>query len=388
MIINSIKDIYIPELGRRNEDSYLDSVFKGWYSKEDILSELFVATQIISPFPKYTEMPMITDERCLCDIFGYRYTHGMVRTISKKDIEEFKKEYDLKEEYFGRRKGRRSYHDISPMNVLNAHPSIHYSYLKPRQDELFKRWKEKYLRDDIVASLLAFDIDPAKFWYVLLWIKDYVETRLESVNKHYYPVIDSMKDVCNAIQINLNQHYRLENYLGEDPDFSLTLRIRDNKIVVKHPGFMKILEEYLTKFIDEYNTNEFEEKYDFINPESLCYGSEDFCFTNIEEILSLKDKSNYKLCLFHEAMKKYLETKRSSRNLMVRQLITDSSSVELVRVDKESLITRLAIVIDYIEEEQCINKKRLFNHNYVKDRIKGLKAETFATMYSNIYRYG
>lgn len=380
-MFNSINDIIIPELIRRKDEC--DAIFNHLYSKDEILSELYIATQIISPFPKCIEMPMITNEWHFCNIFGYRYTHGLLRKISNEDIKAFLKKYGLSGENFGRVKGKKCIFNITPMDVLNTKSSFHYSYLKPRQDELFERWKKKYLSTDIIASLLAFDVDPTKFWYVLLWMKDYVESKLESVHKYYTPVIDSMKDICETIQTNLTQHYRLENYTEEDPKFKLTLSTKDHIVVVKHPGFMKILSESLLKFIDEYNSDGIKEECNYIDPEIWYYVNEDFCFENTEETLSMVGRNNYKLFLFHDVMQKYLRTKRGAKNMMMSDLIAGCSSNELVRVDKEWLISKLAIVIGYIEEADFKS-----DEHCVKSRIKGIKADIFNTMYSNRYRYG
>lgn len=198
MTLIHIINIEIPEIEKREGDGIYE--LNDCYHGEELLNEVHDYTLKLAPFPDddlYAGTP-ITDWH-FCNIFGYRYTHGMIGD-AQTDVLELKRKYmfSIYKEKFGKKIESREDVDFDELRRIWKENSneFHYVFLKGKQDKILDKIKARYLNYDIIASLKAFGIDPVKFWYVFLWIRDYVYTKTVSVSEMADTPLGGIKEVC------------------------------------------------------------------------------------------------------------------------------------------------------------------------------------------------
>lgn len=377
----------IPELQPREKDdmNYHFGIADA-YNGEELLSEVFKLSHKIFPIPNDPQKadPDLSEWH-ICNIFGYRYTHGFVREKSV-DVEKLKRKYfeDHREKTEERKK--------SVDNIIRPYPykqplyneidqdeeaAFHYTCLKTLQDKELNNIKEKFLRYDIIASLKAMNIDVIKFWYVFLWVRDLVLSKTHHVNKMTSSVYEDLSNFINQI----NNVIEDEN---KSHSFSLDLKVNNKKTGkgIGNPYTLKLIKRLIENHLETYDRSEY---------------SEDRCELNSRIVID-KDQdraATHKLFLFHKYMKVYLEDRGGKRNSLIGEILpeianTKIGKTETVSIDKEWLIARLCWAAElglYDVYKSGMEDKR----KILTDKIKGIKESDLdfkRNHYDPVYHFG
>lgn len=377
----------IPELQPREKD-YMNLYFgmTDAYNGEELLSEVFRLSHKIFPIPND---PNVVDpdlsEWHICNIFGYRYTHGFVREKAV-DVEKLKRKYleDNKE----RIEERKVSVDNMTCTYLCKHPlyakidqeeeaAFHYTCLKKLQDKELLMIKEKFLRYDIIASLKAMNIDVIKFWYVFLWIRDLVLSKTNHVDK----MTNSVKEELNNLTDQINTVIDDEK---KSHSFSLDLKVNNRRIGqgIKNKYTLKLIKRLIEHHLETYDRSEY---------------SADICELNSRTALEKNQDraATHKLFLFHKYMKVYLEDKCGKKNCLIGDILPEIANpkigkTESVRIDKEWLIARLCWAAE-LGLYDVYKSGKEESRKILIDKIKGVKESDLyfkRNHYDPVYNFG
>ena len=372
------------------------------YMKEPLLAEAHRMSSIAFPFPKSDEVSFYANDWLGCDIFGTRYTSGRINGLSDRQYDALKDKFclePLREKYpdiSSRQADRKAFKEDLKKSLVH----FHYDVLKPIEDKYLNDMRDRFMSVDIIASLLALNIDPVLFWYALLWLKDFIDDRTDSVIEYEDTPLESFEqmimqlqnvtDVLGASQEDYDKW--LDASLNDEAvegvtNGELTLKVDGmRKITVTNPVTLRILGKALSDYVEKYKDAEGTDEY--------------YALHNLQETKSDDDSTNNplfpktkklyvpyltKIFLFHKYMKEYLSEYSGERNLSVSDVITETEGREgnsIASVDKEWLISRLVWVIGYGDRKRYYD-----NPKGAKDALKGFNESIIRKLHSNDYSY-
>lgn len=374
----------IPELQPREKDdmNYYFGTADA-YNGEELLSEVFKLSHKI--FPNHVVDPDLSKWH-ICNIFGYRYTHGFVREKAV-DVEKLKRKYF--EENKERIEERKKSVDDMTCPYLYKQPlyakidqeeetEFHYTCLKSLQDKELSNIKEKFLRYDIIATLKAMNIDVIKFWYVFLWIRDLVLSKTNHVDKMTDSVKEELNNLTEQIKIVIEDEKKSHS-------FSLDLKANNRRIGqgIKNKYTLELIKRLIENHLKSYDRTEY---------------STDICELNSRTALE-KDQDRavtHKLFLFHKYMKVYLENKGGKKNCHIGDILPEIADTkvgknECASIDKEWLIARLCWAAELGLDVYKLEKEKEDKRKILTDKIKGVKESDLdfkRNHYHPVYTFG
>lgn len=316
------------------------------------------------------------NKRYAVNIFAYHLTHGRLFYLKDLPIMEYK--------------------------YMNDWEEYDFKYRIPKQKEKLEKMWNDYTQPDIIASLLAFDIDPQKFWFALLWIMHYINDKVSDTSKPYESPTMQIRRFCEAIKSEneaFDFHKNFYNYLnGGPPSFKLNLETHRHRIAIDNPYVMQIMYNLLMNHIDEaLKTLESKENISEMTKQEIIELLDNFFTTETKstdgewtyKCNEKKEKINPKerIYLFHKYMKIYLKDKIGILNKNISDFIKDSNDqIQKVSIDKDWLISRLLCVIGFGEKKQYYDyyhkdyiKTTLHNNNLKKsEQRQSVLYETFS----------
>lgn len=375
----------IPELQPREKDNM--NLYFGMtdaYNGEELLSEVFKLSHKI--FPSFNNPDPDLSEWHICNIFGYRYTHGFVREKAV-DVEKLKRKYlednrgsmderiktieNMQCSHFDKESFKQELH-------YEREAAFHYTCLKKLQDKELLMLKEKFLRYDIIASLKAMNIDVIKFWYVFLWIRDLVLSKTNHVDK----MTNSVKEELNNLTDQINTVIDDEK---KSHSFSLDLKVNNRRIGqgIKNKYTLKLIKRLIEHHLETYDRSEY---------------SEDICELNSRTALEKNQGRavTHKLFLFHKYMKIYLEDKGGKKNCLIGDLLPEIADTkvgknECASIDKEWLIARLCWAAELGLDIYKLEMEKEDKRKILIDKIKGVKESDLdfkRNQYQPVYNFG
>lgn len=367
-----IVKIDIPEIEKRNNDDVYE--LNDSYHGEELLSEVHDLTLKVLPYPKdIVEFVPISNWH-LCNIFGYRYTHGLIGDV-KTDI------YSLLKIYIEDKLGKSMNSIPERVKIIKKYNNeFHYTILKSKQDEILEKIKEKYLNYDIIATLKAFDIDPVKFWYVFLWVRDYVYTNTVYIAENANIPLEELRNFVKIVKANME-----ENGLFFYGDLILNSK-SDKPYTLKNVHSIELIAELIERFLDNYNKDGYSEDWLKLHSSYVKNCSPDNVLTPPVES---QPKQTDQLFLFNKCMRLYLDGRNGMRHLSVGDVLSelkDNKDVkaEGVSVDKSWLISRLACIADFAYEKDLYDFGKKEN---LKNKLKRFNASKFKKYHPMIYKY-
>lgn len=337
-----------------------------------------------------------------CDIFGTRYTNGRINGLSGRQFDALKDKFcldPLREKYpdhASREADPKAYKKDLKLSIEH----FHYDILKPIEEKYLGDMLERFKSIDIIASLLALNIDPVQFWYTVIWLKDFIDDKADSAieyedtplesSEQMIMQLQSITDVLGASQEDYDK-WLDASASGETVEGvtngELTLKVDGmRKMTVSNPITLRILGQALSDYVEKYSDSVGTDEYYALHNLREARNEDD----RTDNPLFPKAKKLYvpyltKIFLFHKYMKAYLADYSGERNLSVSDVITGTEGSEgnsVASVDKEWLISRLVWVIGYGD------KKRFYdNPKGVKDALKGFNDSIVRKLYSNDYSY-
>ena len=274
------------------------------------------------------------------------------------------------------------------------------------QDDCLNAIKQKYLQPDIIASLLALNINIEKFWYVLLWLMHYINSKTTNQFEKFRPALDCLEEFCEAIETENLLYNNDKNLLSDEKEcvlkYNLVLethnRCGKNAVKIDNPLVLitikNLIDKYLKDIID--NTEEPPYYFDFqptkrdminINLSSAA-SDKHYFYNNNRRPKSISTKA--KLYWFREYLKVYLKNYEGVQGKCVGDFIDNFEIIDIenkvpshsVSIDKEWLISRLSCVVGY-------GSDGVFNNPNQKDKLKTtLRNINMDSVkgYSNIYK--
>ena len=378
-----IVNIKIHEIPPREHDDIYE--LKNSYFKEPLLLEVYEAVKRIAPLPHDPMIDIWISDWHYCNIFGYRYTHGYIGVYSDDAFWEKYRLYCKRryEEIYGNKFDIKDSYSREKMTSLMEKEMVRYEYecQKQQQDIILDTIKNKFLRYDIISSILAFGINPEKFWYVFIWVMDYVNTKTKYVyEKADLPLIELEKLVDFVENAKSKRGY---HYFG---DLQLTSSIgKDRTLKITNPHTIELMSKLIKRYLETYDKSEYSEDWCELHHTYIKKTHPDpWCPPDTTNL-----KQTYQLYLFHKYMNKYLEDKKGKKNCIVGDFIselkdTKIGKTEKVSIDKLWLISRLAYIAGFgIKEElyDITNKARL------KDKLKKFNPDSFKRYIGNTYHY-
>ncbi len=239
--------------------------------------------------------------------------------------------------------------------------------------------KEKYLAsEEVQETLKAFGLDAAKFWYLCLCIKDYVEGQTVDTYKwlptHREEITALMEEMdklkpeplyCDAVNDAGEKYKILVGYKGEGKA-ELTLKVGGSKhpIKIRDLQTISIVNLALSEFLDARPKQNF----------SLL----DSSTLDLEGKKTLKDI--YRIYLFDHYLSWFVRPLKANKDAV------SSIANQKVSFDKKLLISRMIFVLgisddEYYYEEYNEDGKRL---DYLKNNLKRYKDVRIPTQ-NNFY---
>lgn len=384
MALIHIIDIEIPEIEKREGDGIYE--LNDCYHGEELLNEVHDYTLKLAPFPDddlYVGTP-ITDWH-FCNIFGYRYTHGMIGD-AQTDVLDLKRKYmfSIYEERFGKEIKSREDVDFDELRRIWKENSneFHYVVLKGKQDKILNKIKARYLNYDIIASLKAFGIDPVKFWYVFLWIRDYVYTKTVSVSEMADTPLVELRRFVKYVKDNTERHGHF--FYGD-----LILKSRYKKqysLKLENAHSIELIAELIESYLDRCDMSEYSEDWSKLHNSFTKTYSPDIFAPEVTKDLG----QTYQLFLFNKCMQLYLKDKKGTRHLLVGEVLPELKDstigkLEEISVDKTWLITRLACIAGFYDEE-ILNNDTDYKR-WLRDKLKKFNESRYNNFYSGEYTY-
>lgn len=401
--ISYISDLRFEDLKWREHGNALTLPIPDSFRNDPLLEDAHKMSQIAFPYPKDdSDLYYYCSDWYGCDIFGNRYTLGLINSLSHEEFKKLKYDYCLSRlaDKYPNDGYKRVAKEILRKELRLLTEDFHKEVLKPIQDKYIKGLQERYLSIDIIASLLAMNIDPVIFWYAVLWLKDYVDAKTENVIEYEDTPLESfdnlsilLNSVTDSEYASSEQKMRWFNAsennerVLDNVNGILTLKVGlFKKVTVTNPETLRLLGKIISDYTDKYRNRENTEEYAILN--SLREVQVDTDGNNNPITLETKKRQvSYltKLFLFHKYMKEFLKEVEGDRNLCVSDVITGMGGAEgnkLASIDKELLICRLAWVIDYVRKDKFYD-----NPKAIKDALKGFNEANLNKLYSNIYYY-
>lgn len=372
------------------------------YKDEPLLKEAHRMSNLVFPVPSGDFDNPCAYDWFGCDIFGTRYTSGRINGLSGRQFDALKDKFCLDPlrgkypDHESRKADPKAYKADFKLSIEH----FHYNILKPIEDKYLDDMLERFKSVDIIASLLALDIDPVLFWYAVIWLKDFIDDKTDSAIEYEDTPLESFEQMVMHLQ-------NVTDVLGasqEDYDMwldasesgetvegvtngELTLKVDGmRKMTISNPVTLRILGHALSNYIEKYGDSVGTDEYYALH--NLREARNEDNHTN--NPLFPKSRKLYvpyltKIFLFHKFMKEYLSDYSGEKNLRVSDVISGASGHEgnnIASVDKEWLISRLVWVVGYGD------KKRFYdNPKGVKDALKGFNEAILRKLHSNDYCY-
>lgn len=328
MTIPSLKSIEKPDIDPLMHISEEDGDYAAYHREYDnceLLSEVREMSSILLRRPRGVRKY----DWYIVNIFGYQYTHGFLFHLP--DCGKFS--FDtLKEDLYN-----------------------HYFVRKPRQDELLEPMWDRYMNEEIIASILAFGIDPVKFWFALLWLMNFIDDKLENNREKYRDAIECIDDFIRIVKEETHYIDKEGNFrILHRPELTLRLEVKGKtELRIENPSALCLIEELLVE-----HREELVEK----NNRGLLY-----LFDGEGPIHSNKNENIY---LFRKYMTTYLKAHKAVSGKCISDFILDGSRNKDASVHKDYLIYRLMLVIGYLPD--ITPKTRDFKPRDEKSYLKEL----------------
>lgn len=334
MAIKNIEEIKFEEIEPRihTRRDYDDAGYSHKYDNYEPLREVYNLSKMVVPKNKDSEGL----DWYIVNIFGYEYTHGYL--FDMPECGEDCCELSYEEELYN-----------------------HYKVRYPRQREHYlEPIKKRYLNEEIIAQLLAFNIDPAKFWYALLWLMQYVNEMSKSAMR-YRSASECIDEYIDSVSKERDRY--MMRYLNKDykPIFNIKLETHDrtgkNVLEISNPLVANIIYDNLLKCMCEVKEAlNLSDKKELTKEERIIIDNElkeraHHYFKDEEKVILRKYE---KLYLFRKFLTPYLNERPKEKCKTVKDFIECCSPEKrnyIVHVNKDILIARLLWVIGYIPEE-------------------------------------
>lgn len=332
MAIKNIEEIKFEEIEPRihTRREYDNAGCFHDYDNYEPLREVYNLSKMIVPKNKDSEGL----DWYIVNIFGYEYTHGYLFNMP-----------ECGEDYYG----------LSYEEELYNHYKVRY----PRQREHYlEPIKKRYLNEEIIAQLLAFNIDPAKFWYALLWLMQYVNEMSKSAMR-YRSASECIEDFIDSV--SKEERRCMKNFLKKNhkPILNIKFETHDRKgknvLEISNPLVANIIKNNLLKCMCEVKEAlNLSDKKKLTKEERVVIDNKlqekaHYYFIDEEKVIHRKHE---KLYLFRKFLTPYLNERPKEKYKIVKDFIKDYPNKEIkAPVNKDILIARLLWVIGYIPEE-------------------------------------
>lgn len=370
-----LSDYQIEELPYFKENDPNANPYKDFYKDVELLQLVYKMSHILLKKPTiiYHDVYVPSDWH-ICHQFAFFYNHGCLlnkenylKRIPGEAIVEHLNASEI--DATQRRK------DILDFVVENI-SDISRKYFKPEQDEKLKPYKERFFSPQIIASLCAFNINIDQFWYMFLFLIDFIHRKTYHVTDYYPTALESF-DELYSITSEIPE-YNPRDYSSIDT--SIVLKYGKRKLIINNPDTIKLLGDILHRFCEKHR-DECGEDYEWCSDEwrNLNCLREKKQMT-IEQAFGIDDfkywrdiKPQNSLYLFRKYMKKFFEDIKGVRNQNIDNYIEDAGTDAkyAVSINVELLIARLAWAAHYLGKENFPNDK-----DYLKSMLKKFRPDS------------
>ncbi len=299
-----------------------------------------------------------SDPWAFCDIFGFRYCHGYLyesSSTARASFSGLKKEFEDKHKHECLKSSEKL--KLFEIEVMaKAEKEIYI----PLQKERLETAKKKYLTEEIIARVLAFDQDPEHFWYALLLLTDYVETKKPNALFWLSPMKEISKFIKELDYIKYNPNLDLDGQC-QDRKYDLHLSI-DEKTVLRicSPATLhhisRALSDYSSKMKGLHQSTTMQDDLDLSLFDSDSWAvTEDYRNIKVIYKRDMRTKESdvngmlFRLYWFRFYLDSYLSRNKHkrTRNCSVKDFIKDSNAARStqVSINKEEFISDLARIM-------------------------------------------
>ncbi len=369
-----LKTYKIKELERRENDNPINSIrSQGVYENEELLSEVRKIITIISiesqngfidPDPYNDVIYPIND-------FGYMYTHGLLLDVDKQielDIEYRKKEFVNTYIKCICNKWQNMSFKEKLSKKYDAEDLFYIKYYKKEQDRFLEKMLRRYLEPKLISTLIVLGIDIDRFWYVLLFLKDYIDHIPPTKEENYESARNSFTKFVELLEtVDEDNFYNLEP--------KITLKVKGAKEVkIECFDTLLLLKEQMKLMLVEKSFGELDIKY----PKMLRKMTFEDAFSIDGEDCCKRTKRPrlYKIYYFKKYLKKYLsrynpiECKKPSIESVILDYIDKNDGEKAVSNDKNILVSNLLYVVGYIDKDEWEKAKK--DNKYIDSKLKGI----------------
>lgn len=147
---------------------------------------------------------------------------------------------------------RRRIADADSGEWLPSFHGIFASRYISRDIKIFKESQNRYAEDEeVLSALLAYGLDLEKFWYLLVWVKDYVDSCTLNVAKYHKLSVEEIEDYFQYI----SPIYPPKGYEYNFPKENGSIRVKVGKkryLELKNPYTLKIIDDALRLYMKEH----------------------------------------------------------------------------------------------------------------------------------------
>lgn len=252
-------------------------------------------------------------------------------------------------------------------------------------------FKEKYEQaDDLLASLEGYGIDKDAFWYLILFIKDFVDGKINGV-AHSNTAKEDLEEIRDAFK-NLKAHEWLQSQHNLDkskrlplPDAKLEIKVDGHKYEYTNPVTLKTLAFCIEALLPHMHGGS-----DF-NNQVMHLGNEDDpqkYYTNDQNTLlyangeKFRKNAIYKQFFFHKYLSEFLEPYKKGE----KQVAKINGRRVGISYDKMLLISRCIYIIGYTSKPDDTRFYEEYNEegdkklNTLKNILRKYKEVTIKTI--------
>lgn len=365
--IHSIEDIKFVDIPFRilTHRKYDDAALFHEYDNYEPLEEVYKLSKMIVPKPKETEK----HDWYIVNIFGYEYTHGYLFDMP-----------ECGEDYSGL-----SYEE----ELIN-----HYFVRRHRQNDYLAPIKKRYLDGETIVQLLAFNIDPAKFWYALLWLMQYVNEKADCECIKYRSASECIDEFIDSVNKEWENHHDILPFRNrKKPIYKIQLETHERKgtktVKIDNPLVTNLIASLLSEKINEIKEdlhisdkqhltdhdrflldNEIKKHYSYIG------------FINEDKVVRRKHERLY---LFRKCLTPYLDKqpKEKFKDFISHCPDELKKYTDKLHINKDELIARLLWVVGFIsddEKDKWLNDKdklRVYLKDYEGRGIETKESVTY-----------
>lgn len=322
MKINSVDEIKLEEKEWPKIDTlreYDDACLFHEYDNFEPFREVYNLSKMIVKKPKEAE----GFDWYIVNIFGYEYTNGYLFNLP----------------------------EYGPYESIDDESAIPDKGRKAKQNEYLEPIKQRYLKEEVIAQLLAFNLDPEKFWYALLWLMQYVNEKAESKYVKYKSASKCIEEFIDTIDKEADLKKTICTILLETQEKS-----GKNVLKINNPLVAKIISELLSNHLSEVK-----DSLNIINKENYTAEERYWIDNELEKrshhLFINEDKEvNRKyerLFLFRKFITPYLDRQPKMRNKCIKDFIESFPGRNYaVNVNKDELIAKLLWVVGFIPKDE------------------------------------